>query len=162
VQANAIVKQFTGRLKPTLKAAIQSDGFEHAIEVCAKEAPAIAQQLSQETGWQVKRVSLKPRNPNATPNHLERKVLTAFEARQKLGEPAQQLTYAAQDNKGFYFMKAQAVEGICLHCHGTQIAPNVLQSLAKHYPNDQATGYSLGEVRGAISLVKPFTPTEAP
>ncbi len=156
VQANTIVKQFAGKLKPKLKQAIQSGGFEHAINVCAKEAPAIAKQLSEETGWSVKRVSLKPRNPNAEPNHFERKVLTAFDARQKLGEPVSQLTYSVKDNEGFHFMKAQPVEAVCLNCHGTNIALNIKQALAKHYPNDIATGYSLGEVRGAFSLMKAF------
>lgn len=157
VQANTIVKQFAGQLKPKLKAAIQSGGFEHAINVCAKEAPAIAKQLSDETGWSVKRVSLKPRNPNAAPNHFERKVLTAFDARQKLGEPAEQLVYSAKDHDGFYYMKALPVKALCLNCHGTNLSPNISQAIAKHYPNDAATGYTLGEIRGAFSLMKPFS-----
>lgn len=161
VQANSIVKQFAGQLKPKLKAAIQSGGFEHAINVCAKEAPAIAKQLSDETGWRVKRVSLKPRNPNAAPNQFERKVLTTFDARQKLGEPASQLTYSVKDSEGFYFMKAQPVEAICLNCHGTNIAPDIVKALAKNYPDDMATGYSLGEIRGAFSLMKAFTSQSA-
>lgn len=161
VQANTIVKQFAGQLKPKLKEAIQSGGFEHAINVCAKEAPAIAKQLSEETGWSVKRVSLKPRNPNAKPNHFERKVLTSFDARQKLGEPASQLTYSVQDNEGFHYMKAQPVEAVCLNCHGTNISPDITKALAKHYPDDMATGYSLGEIRGAFSLMKAFVNEEA-
>lgn len=157
VQANAIVKKFAGQLKPTLKQAIQTGGFEHAIDVCAKEAPAIAKQLSDETGWRVKRVSLKPRNPNAKPNHFELKVLTSFDARQKLGEPADQLVYSVKDADGFHYMKALPVEAVCLNCHGTNVAPNIRNAIAKHYPDDMATGYSLGEIRGAFSLVKPFT-----
>ncbi len=156
VQANAIVKEFAGQLKPKLKQAIQTGGFEHAINVCAKEAPAIAKQLSDETGWSVKRVSLKPRNPNAKPNHFELKVLTSFDARQKLGEPADQLTYSVKDAEGFRYMKAVPVEAICLNCHGTEIPPNVRKALANNYPDDMATGYSLGEIRGAFSLFKSF------
>lgn len=157
VQANTIVKQFAGELKPALKNAIQSGGFEHAIDVCAKKAPAIAKALSEETGWQVKRVSLKPRNPNAKPNHFEEKVLTSFDARQKLGEPANQLVYSVKDEDGFHFMKAIPVEAVCLNCHGTNVSPTVLKAIATHYPNDMATGYSLNEIRGAFSLVKPVT-----
>lgn len=162
VQANNIVKQFASQLKPALKDAIQSGGFEHAIEVCSKKAPAIAKTLSDQTGWAVKRVSLKPRSPSAKPNPFEEKVLTSFDARQKLGEPTNQLVYSVKDDEGFHFMKAIPVEAICLTCHGTKVSPSVLKAISTHYPNDMATGYSLDEVRGAFSLVKPFLKLENP
>ncbi len=44
-EAKNIIKTFAGSLKPKLKEAIQSGGFKHAINVCAKEAPEIASKL---------------------------------------------------------------------------------------------------------------------
>lgn len=154
LEANAIVKKFAGALKPKLKSAIKNGGFEKAIEVCATEAPAIAKQLSQDTGWQVKRVSLKPRSPHAAPDAFERKVLKTFDVRQRLGQAVDEMTYSALHDGSFHFMKAQAVEALCLNCHGKTIAPNIQKALHEHYPNDLATGYSIGEIRGAFSLVK--------
>ena len=51
-------------------------------------------------------------------------------------------------------MQAQGVEPVCLVCHGQDLAPEVRATLEQYYPDDWATGYSLGQVRGAISLSK--------
>jgi len=59
-EATSIVKKFAGALKPQLKKAIQSGGLEQAVNICSIEAPKIASELSEQTGWNIKRVSLKP------------------------------------------------------------------------------------------------------
>lgn len=156
-EAENIVKRFSGELKPRLKSAIQSGGFERAIEVCAVEAPQIASKLSSETGWLVKRVSLKARNHHtASPDRLERRILQQFDSRQRAGENAAELSFAEMKGKNFRYMKAQPVEALCLNCHGESITPEVSATLTKYYPNDRAIGYSLGQVRGAFSLSKPI------
>ena len=154
-EAHAIVKQFVGRLKPTLVNALQLGGPASAIDVCSKEAPKIAIALSAETGWSIKRVSLKPRNSStATPDKWETEILEHFNTHQALGETATDLYASKQLENQFRFMKAQVVEGVCLNCHGASLKPKVVVALAKYYPNDTAIGYSLGQVRGAISLSK--------
>ncbi len=78
-EAINIVKTYSGTLKPKLKEAIQTGGLDHAIKICSTEAPKIANNLSGETGWSIRRVSLKPRNKsNAVPDAFERKVLNKF------------------------------------------------------------------------------------
>ena len=154
-EAMSIVKQFGGALKPQLVKAMKQGGPVHAIEVCADKAPAIAQKLSQDTGWSVKRVSLKSRNAEtATPDTWEAEVLEDFDKQQAAGAKVGKLTASSLKNGTFRFMKAQGVQGVCLTCHGSNIKPNVLQALLKRYPNDNATGHSLGQVRGAFSLTK--------
>jgi hypothetical protein len=39
-------------------------------------------------------------------------------------------------------------KGICLQCHGDQIEPGVKARLQELYPEDQATGFEKGELRG--------------
>lgn len=154
-EAEAIVKQYAGLLKPQLKAAIQAGGFEHAVNICAQQAPEIASRLGTETGWSVKRVSLKARNTSsATPDQYERTVLQQFDQRQQKGEPVASIRHAAIVGKQFRFMRAQGVQGLCLNCHGESINPKVKQVLAQRYPHDLAIDYSLGQIRGAFSLVK--------
>ena len=156
-EAIDIVKTFAGELKPKLKSAIQEGGLVNAIEVCSAEAPRIANQLSEETGWTVKRVSLKARNDaNAVPDEFERMVLTQFNERQAMGESVETIKHSAIVGHEYRFMKAQGVEGVCLSCHGSSLPAEVKQALSERYPNDQATGYSLGEIRGAFSLTKPL------
>ena len=152
-EAVNIVKKFGGSLKPELKQAIQSGGPAHAISVCAERAPAIAQSLSNETGWIVKRVSLKARNSqSAIPDAWEKKVLEQFDQRQANGESASKMAYSEIVDDKFRFMKAQGVEAVCLSCHAAVIKPEVEAALKKNYPDDKARGYSLGQIRGAFSL----------
>jgi len=154
-EAISIVKRFGGALKPKLKGAIQKAGPVEAIKVCSEEAPAIARQLSKETGWNVGRVSLKARNfKMAIPDAWETKVLMQFDERQAKGESAVKMAYAEEVGTRFRFMKAQGVEPICLTCHGDSIEPKVERALKLFYPQDQARNYSLGQIRGAFSLSK--------
>jgi hypothetical protein len=42
------------------------------------------------------------------------------------------------------------VGGLCLQCHGQpdDLAPGVVESLERLYPDDQATGFAEGDLRG--------------
>jgi len=154
-EAMAIVKKFAGSLKPQLKAALESGGPVNAIEVCSTQAPDIANKLGIENGWDIKRVSLKARNSHsAKPDAWETRVLQDFNDRQAAGESAKKMTHSEMMGDEFRFMKAQGVEPICLTCHGEKLSSPVFEALQKHYPDDMATGYSLGQIRGAFSLSK--------
>ncbi|MDO9518872.1 MAG: DUF3365 domain-containing protein [Pseudohongiella sp.] len=152
-EAAGIAGQFVGTLLPTLQQAMQEGGPVNGINVCSVQAPLIAQNLSEQSGWQVKRVSLKARNNAlATPDAWETAVLQEFDQRQQSGEPAGQINKAELVDGEFRYMQAQPTGPLCLSCHGTEIAPEVSAALAQHYPMDLATGYLEGQVRGAISL----------
>lgn len=154
-EARAITQQFVGTLLPTLQTALQSGGPASAIEVCSVQAPAIADQLTQETGWLVKRVSLKPRNVDrAIPDAWERQQLESFDARQRAGEAGPTINHGGQEAGEYRYMQAQPVMPLCLTCHGSELSAEVRTALGRLYPDDVATGYSEGEIRGAISLRK--------
>lgn len=158
VQGADLVAQFVGTLLPTLQQAIQQGGPVNGIEVCAVQAPAIAQSLSEQSGWQVKRVSLKARNGAlAVPDEWETRVLQEFDQRQIAGEPPAQINTAELVDGEFRYMQAQPTGPLCLTCHGTDIAADVSEALARHYPDDMAIGYLAGQIRGAISLRSPST-----
>lgn len=154
-EARAIVQAFASQLKPALQQALSDGGPVHAIHVCSQEAPRIAEALSQEFSWQVKRVSLKARNASsAIPDDWEREQLKRFDERQMQGEKPSELQAAARVGGDYRYMQAQGVEALCLVCHGEKLDDSVKQALGSIYPDDLATGYQLGEVRGAISLIK--------
>jgi len=154
-EAISIVKKFGGALKPELKKALEQGGPINAIDVCSVQAPEIAKKLSVETGWEVKRVSLKPRNSKmALPDEWEQKVLEQFNKRQSDGESAEKMAFSEIVDGRFRLMKAQGVEAVCLTCHGEAVVPEVKKALKEKYPNDKATGYSLDQIRGAFSLSK--------
>jgi hypothetical protein len=70
------------------------------------------------------------------------------------------MAYAEIVNKGgrkhYRFMKAIPTGPLCLACHGTSVTPEVAASLHNLYPNDLATGYEFGDIRGAFTLSKPM------
>jgi hypothetical protein len=152
-EAAALAAEFVGLLKPQLKQALTAGGPTHAIAVCADIAPGIADSLSAQSGWIVRRVSLKSRNASrAVPDSWERKVLLEFDRRQAAGEQPAELHFGEVVNGQYRYMQAQVVEPVCLVCHGKGLSDEVQATLKEYYPDDWATGYSLGEVRGAISL----------
>lgn len=154
-EAISIVKKFGGSLKLELGKALKSGGPVHAINVCSEQAPAIAQKLTKETGWNVSRVSLKARNnKTAVPDAWEAKVLKQFDQRQASGESAEKMAYAEVINGKFRFMKAQGVAPVCMVCHASVIDSKVEAEIKKKYPHDMARGYSIGQIRGAFSLSK--------
>jgi hypothetical protein len=58
------------------------------------------------------------------------------------------------ERQEYRYMKALPVQQICLACHGTadKIKPEVSAQLQKHYPDDKGTGYSMGQIRGAMTI----------
>jgi hypothetical protein len=56
----------------------------------------------------------------------------------------------------FRYMKAIPTRGICLRCHGEKIDPSLRMVLDRFYPEDQATGFEIGDVRGAFTIIKPL------
>lgn len=154
-EARQLAQRFIGELKPQLKRAMLEGGPTLAIEACASLAPRIADELAAESGWLVKRVSLKSRNASrAQPDKWERVVLVDFDERQAAGASASLLVHDEIEGDWYRYMQAQAVEPLCLMCHGTQLTEPVRAMLTEYYPDDWATGYGLGQVRGAISLAK--------
>jgi hypothetical protein len=157
--AGSLVQALGGKLQ----AAIKDGGPPAAIAVCASVAPQIAGELSRSNGARLTRVSLKVRNPLlGTPDAWEQNVLAAFEARLAKGEAADKLEFAETvsepSGKYFRYAKALPVQPVCLNCHGdaASLAPEVRERLAKDYPADRATGYSVGQIRGAVTIKRPL------
>ena len=157
-EANAMVGQMTRSLQKELKRAIKEGGFVKAIDVCKTVAPSIAATLSEESGWGLRRTALKVRNPGNAADDYERDVLEKFVADLAAGAEAKKLQHAEiveEDGaKVFRFMRAIPTGKVCLSCHGENIKDDVKAQLEKLYPEDQATGFKEGELRGAFSFSK--------
>lgn len=159
-EAKGIIKSFATQLKGELEAAMKAGGPPKAIPVCKERAPAIAADLSAQSGWSVGRTSLKTRNDANAPDDWERGVLERFEERKAAGEEADKLAFGemvkTDSGTSFRFMKAIPTAEVCLACHGTAITPGVVEILDENYPDDQARGYEQGDIRGAFTLAKPM------
>lgn len=152
-QAKQKIQHFAQTLKASLTSAVKAGGLGAGVEVCSKQAPAIADSLSTD-GWQVSRISLKPRNPDNTPSTWQQSVLERFEAQKAEGKPVDDLVFKTQDKSSFSLIKAIPTGELCLKCHGAAIAPEVRQTIKRYYPKDQATGFAVGDIRGAFVVEK--------
>ena len=160
--ARKVVKEFSARLGTELKKDMEANGPASAINVCRVIAPAIASEASRKNGWRVSRVSLKVRNPLlGTPDAWEQKVLADFEKRMEKESPANmEFAEIVSEPQGKYFryMKAIPLQEACLKCHGTDDArtQSAKEALAMEFPHDKATGYTLGQIRGAFTIKRPL------
>lgn len=161
-EARTIPAKMVPKLLDVLNDEIDKAGHAGAISVCREKAPAMAKALSEQTGWAIRRVSLKNRNPKAVPDAWEQSVLEDFDRRLAAGEKAITLekseVVTVDGQKLFRYMKALPTQELCLNCHGTsdKIKPDVEAKLKELYPDDKATGYGLGQIRGAITIKKPL------
>lgn len=161
-EARGVASGIPPKLLTVLQDEIKKGGPEGAIGVCREKAPAMAKAASEQTGWAIRRVSLKNRNPKAVPDAWEEAVLKEFDNRVAAGEKPTSLEKGAVvmdgDRKMYRYMKALPTQDLCLQCHGTpdRISPAVQSRLKELYPNDKAVGYAPAEIRGAITLKKPI------
>ena len=155
-ESRAKVKAFAGSLQGALKAAIEAGGPGNAIEVCNLEAPAIAREISAAPGWTVGRTSHKLRNPGNAADDWEAATIETFMARAAAGESLKTMERAEvveeEGRETYRYMKAIPVGQVCLTCHGTEIDPALEARIAAFYPEDRATGFALGELRGAFTI----------
>jgi hypothetical protein len=146
------------KLLTVLTDAIAKTGAAQALTLCQTVAPQMASAASEATGWQVRRVSLRNRNPKAVPDAWERETLADFDDRVSTGESFETLersTVQTVNGKVVQrYMRALPVLPMCIQCHGTtsQLAPGVAERLMALYPADKAVGYGVGQIRGAITL----------
>jgi hypothetical protein len=160
-EARKVAGSVPPRLLAVLTEEIGKSGPEGAILVCREKAPQLAKAASEETGWSIRRVSLKNRNPRAVPDAWERAALLDFDRRAAAGESPASLEKAeivVEDGKQSYrYMRALPTQPLCLSCHGLpeQLTPAVREKLKALYPDDKAVGYRPGEIRGAMTIRKP-------
>jgi hypothetical protein len=155
-EGRAIAGQFGEQLRTALQEAMAAGGPLAAIRVCNEDAPRIAAAAAERSGATVGRTSLKLRNPANRPDAHERKVLEEFAATVAAGAggPPPARLDTLEDGR-LRFMSAIIVQPPCLACHGEALAPPVAEAIDALYPDDQARGYQVGELRGAFTITWP-------
>jgi hypothetical protein len=135
-------------LSKTLQSAIAERGIEGAIEFCKVEALPITFSTVSQDVWEIKRTSLKVRNPLNEPTEFEREMLSKLHGKEEAGGELNNELLVRGDT--VHFFRPIRLMPLCANCHGNkdQMQANVLAKLNELYPNDQATGYAPGDLRG--------------
>jgi len=133
-----------------LTSALAEGPPEHALDVCGSVAQEIGASVREKTGVDVRRTSLKVRNPKNGPDAWEEAWLRAAESRKDI-PPAGE---AHVVGKEFRFVRPVYVAELCAKCHGPEetLRPQVVAALKERYPDDRATGYAPGDLRGIVSV----------
>ncbi|MGF1510043.1 MAG: DUF3365 domain-containing protein [Myxococcota bacterium] len=139
-RAKAAKKELAQALSTTLKAAVQEGDYARGIEVCRGAAPEITAAVAGHPNLEIGRTAERLRNPNNRP-------------------PAWAAPWVARAERQEVILRSE--EGIralfpivlaepCVHCHGSagDIPDEVKGMLGKLYPEDRATGFAPGDLRG--------------
>ncbi len=157
-RAKDAVGALASMLQAELSAAMKENGAPGAVEYCAANAQRLSKRVADERALSIRRVSLKWRNPADAPDDFERDVLDRFQREQDAGALSPDAIYTDVRTRNgrqvLVLLKPIRIASPCLQCHGTDqtVDPNALRIIHDRYPDDRATGYRTGDLRGAFSV----------
>lgn len=149
---------FMFELKSVLVHQMQTKGILAAVSVCSDTAQILTKKFGELNNVIIKRVSFKNRNTANYPDAYEQMQLKEFQSMYKQGRLDDKSEFAdiiKEDGKEYLrYMKPIFILSTCLNCHGNKedISPEVKNIITEKYPNDKATGYKDGDLRGAVSI----------
>jgi len=141
-------------LSAQLQQAMKEGGAAEAIRYCNLNANTLVDSLSRTHYASIRRTSLKVRNPANKPNTDERKVLDAYAAMAASGSELKPLVELLDQNTVSFYAPI-SVNAFCLQCHGKvgeSLKSEDYAVIKQHYPQDEATGYAEGDLRGMWSI----------
>ena len=161
-EARVAANELAAQLKKLLQEELAAGGFDGAIAVCAEVAQQRTAEYRETFKNDIRRVSLRRRNPENEPDDYERGVLESFDRLPVDARPkAEHWEVVTEDGQeSLRYLKPLVTGALCLTCHGDRatMAPAVTEALGEHYPDDRATGFAVGDVRGAITIRIPLVP----
>lgn len=144
-------------LSARLQQAMKEGGPAHAVDFCSLHALSIVDSLSNMHAAHIRRTSDRVRAPHDKPDAEEARIIKVMLAEweaggKKMNVPARALAHG--DSIAFYapiFISSPT----CLKCHGDpdgSLEAAALSMIKERYPDDQAIGYELGDLRGLWSI----------
>ncbi len=139
-------------LLKNLTQAIEDRGTTGAVAFCSEKAIPLSQDASETHHVQISRLTDKNRNPdNKLSSETDKKAWSAISQLMNDKETPQKHWIGKEGDAVYYYKAIPLGMPTCLSCHGKKdgdIAAETLQEISKRYPNDLATGYEMGQLRG--------------
>ena len=156
MDARKVSNQLAEKVRGLLLQEVGKGGFSSAVRVCSELAQEMTLQFNAEAGHHVRRISLKYRNPKNVPDAYEQRRLEEFNILNQKKELSNEYSEVVEEQGKKYlrYLKPLIVAPLCITCHGSKenIPQEVKNILAERYPDDRATGFLVGDVRGAITV----------
>ncbi len=137
-------------LSGELAKAVKNGGLENALSYCNTNAIPLTDSLSNAHNVHIKRTSLKFRNPQNKPTKREKEILNQYELAMENGQIMEAIIDNKAERKTFY--APIIMQAACIKCHGAKSNISIYDSILKLYPNDLATDYTQGDLRGMWSI----------
>ena len=148
--AQITVKNLGGNLIKHMK----EGGPQQAIPFCNTNAQPLTKEVAKKYNVSIKRTSLKIRNENNKPTKTETEILSQYAT--SILEGTKLKPIVSKDKSGkVHFYAPIKLEAKCLACHGTvgkEVTVKTDSILKALYPNDKATGFQVGDLRGIMSI----------
>jgi hypothetical protein len=135
--------------------AINKGGLQHAVDYCNLQASPLIDSLSEKYDAKISRVSDRYRNPQNKPGELDFIVMQTYQRQLAEGSELQAHLEITADEVVFY-SPILILNPACLNCHGepgSTMEQANLDFIKSKYPEDLATGYKLGDLRGLWKIV---------
>jgi len=147
------IKMLGGALKKEVKAKMKEDpSGALAMGFCSTKAKEITEKINTQLPHYatVRRTALKIRNEANKPDATDINVMKTYEEKiaNKTFSPKDIRLVETKDAYRIY--KPLIAKAMCLKCHGQNISDDIQEVLHKVYPNDKATGFKEGDLRGVI------------
>ena len=136
--------------KSNIETVASKDGLTGVVDFCHDNAKKLADSLGKVHNVVIKRTSHKLRNAKSEPDADSKAVLENY---LKLQEEHQTIEpVVKKDAEGYvHFYAPIKLKKECLKCHGApeqDVNEQILKLIKSKYPNDAATGFKEGELRG--------------
>lgn len=134
------------RLVEALTSELDRSGPMGAIQVCRDSAAGITSEVSTEMGVTVARTSHRLRNPENRPPDWALEIVER--GAETKADDATEHVIDLGDAVGV--LRPIGTLGMCTTCHGDEssMEPELLERIHQAYPDDQATGFEVGDLRG--------------
>jgi len=150
----AIAQTTFAELSSNLAVALSEGGVKNAVQYCNLVAYPLVDSLSKVHDAAIRRTSLRVRNQKNEASEAERAVLQDFHQRAGQGETLRPRLEILADQRIAFYAPIK-IQPLCLQCHG-KVGVDIREAdytlIRELYPNDKATGYEPGELRGMWSI----------
>ncbi len=149
-QAILSIDQMRSGLSGTLDGSTEPVDANTFTQVC-KPVGMKAKQVGEENGWEVRQVAVKNRNPANKADAEAADVSARFVS--ETGLDSLWIHTSINGTPGWRYLRRITVEPACLACHGEK--ENRPAFVKEKYPEDQAFGFEVGDLRGLYSVFVP-------
>jgi hypothetical protein len=145
-KAEQAMNELQQALLAKLKTTMESGGPAAAVEVCRTEARTIAETVARKQGIELGRTSHRVRNPANAPRPWARAIVEGSAGVKSAAERIRVVDLGERVG----VLRPIGTADMCIRCHGAEgdVRRSLGAALATAYPQDRATGFSPGDLRG--------------